>query len=63
MLHANNKGTDQPAQSDQHLCFHCLDSIMPLVSITEISSLYLAAVAVQAGLCLAWLFMLCTEPV
>ena len=32
----------------------CLDSIIPLVSISEISSLYLASVAAQAGLCLAW---------
>ena len=40
------------AQSDQHLCFRCLDSIIPLVSITEISSLYLASVAAQAGLSL-----------
>ena len=27
------------AQSDQHLCFRCLDSIMPLVSISEFSRL------------------------
>ena len=27
------------AQSDQHLCFRCLDSIIPLVSISEILSL------------------------
>ena len=33
----------------------CLDSIMPLVSIPEISSLYLASVTVQAGLSLPWL--------
>ena len=42
------------AQSDQHLVVRCLDSIIPLVSISEISSLYLAAVAEQAGLCLTW---------
>ena len=30
----------------------CLDSIIPLVSISEISSLYLASLAAQAGLCL-----------
>ena len=40
------------AQSDQRLCFHCLDSVILLVSISEISSLYLTAVAAQAGLCL-----------
>ena len=55
MPYTNNKGADQPA----HPCslisafvVHCLDSIVPLVSIPEISSLYLASVAVQAGLCL-----------
>ena len=32
----------------------CLDSIIPLVSISEISSLFLASVAAQAGLCLTW---------
>ena len=32
----------------------CLDSIIPLVSITEISSLYLDSVAAQGGFCLSW---------
>ena len=32
----------------------CLNSIIPLVSISEISSLYLVSVAAQAGLCLTW---------
>ena len=32
----------------------CLDSIMPAVSISKISSLYLAPVADQFGLCLTW---------
>ena len=41
------------AQSDQRLCFHCLDSIMSLDSIAEISRTYLASVAAQASLCLA----------
>ena len=40
------------AQSDQHLCFRCLDSIIPLVSISEIPSLCLASVAAQACLSL-----------
>ena len=57
MPYVNNKGTDQPV----HLCnlisvfvVHCLDSIIPLVSTSEISSLYLASVAAQAGLSLPW---------
>ena len=33
----------------------CLDSIIPLVSIPEISSLYLASVAAQANFNLPWL--------
>ena len=32
----------------------CLDSILPLVSISKISSLYLASLAARAGLCLTW---------
>ena len=43
ILHANNKDADR-----------CLDSIIPLVSISKISSLYLASVAAQAGLSLPW---------
>ena len=57
MQYANNKGADQPAHprsliSTFVVC--CLDSIIPLVSISEISSLYLASVAAQAGLSLPW---------
>ena len=43
------------AQSDQAFVVHCLDSIIPLVFISKISSFYLASVAAQAGLCLMWL--------
>ena len=57
MPYANNKGADQPA----HPCslisafvVRCLDSIIPLVSISEISSLCLASVAAQACLSLRW---------
>ena len=46
---------------EQHPCslistfvFCCLDSIIPLVSISKISSLYIASLAVQAGLSLTW---------
>ena len=57
MPYANNRGADQPA----HLCslistfvVRCLDSIISLVSISEISSLNLASVGEQASLSLTW---------
>ena len=52
MQHANNKGADQPAHPRSLIStfvVRCLDSIIPLVSISEISSLCLASVAAQAG--------------
>ena len=57
MPYANNKVADQPAHPRSLISafvVRCLDSIIPLVSISEISSLYLASVAAQAGLCLTW---------
>ena len=57
MPYANNKGADQPAHPRSLISafvIRCLDSIISLVSISEISSLYLASVATQAGLCLTW---------
>ena len=42
------------AQSDQQLFVRCLNSIISLDSIDEISRLYLASEAAQAGLCVAW---------
>ena len=57
MPYANNKGADQPA----HPCslistfvVRYLDSMISLVSVSEISSLYIASVAAQAGLSLPW---------
>ena len=41
-------------QSDQRLCCYLPSSIIPLISISEISSLYLSSVAEQAGLSLSW---------
>ena len=55
MLYANNKGADQPAHPRiliSTFVVRCLDSIIPLVCISEISSVCLASVAVQAGLSL-----------
>ena len=52
MPYVNNKGADQPA----HPCslisafvLHCLDSIMYILAISTISSLYRASVAEQTG--------------
>ena len=42
------------AQSDQRLCFRCLDSIIPILAIFKISRLQLVSVAEQAGLSLTW---------
>ena len=61
MPYANNKGADQPACLGSLIItfvVHCLDSIISLVSICTISSLYIAShslsVSTQAGLCLTW---------
>ena len=55
--YANNKGADQPAHSRRLISafvIRCLDSIISLDSIGEISRPQLASVASQTGLCLAW---------
>ena len=55
MSYANNKGADQPAYPRSLISafvFCCLDSVMSLVSVTNISSLMLASVAEQASLSL-----------
>ena len=57
MSYANDKGADEPAHPLSLISafvVRCLDSIISLDSIAEISRLYLASVAAQAGLCLAW---------
>ena len=57
MPYANNKCGDQPAHPRSLISafvVRCLDSIIPLVSISEISSSYLVSVAKQAGLSLPW---------
>ena len=55
MPYANNKGADQAAHRRSLISafvFPCLDSIIPLVPISRISSLYLASVAAYTGLSL-----------
>ena len=59
MPYANNKGADQPAHPRSLISafvVRCLDSIIPLVSISEISNLYMKvpSAGVQAGLCVTW---------
>ena len=53
MLYANNKCADQRSLISAFVVC-CLDSVIPLVSISEISSLCLASVAAQAGSSLPW---------
>ena len=53
MPYANNKGADQPARMRSLISafvVRCLDSIISLVSISDISSLQLVSVAQQVGL-------------
>ena len=57
MEYANNKGADQPAHTRSLISafvIRCLDSMIPLVSISKILSIYLASVAAQPGLGLTW---------
>ena len=55
-----NKGTDQVCRllgirtADQCPCFCYIDSTIPLIPKSEISSLLPSSVAVQPGLCLTW---------
>ena len=57
MPYANNKGADQSAHPRNQISafvVRCLDSIIRLVSISEISRLQTVSVAVQASLSLTW---------
>ena len=52
-----NKDADQlrgNREADQRLCFRHLDSTIPLLSKSKISSLWLSSVAAQPGLCQTW---------
>ena len=52
-----NKDADQlrgDREADQRLCFRHMDSAIPLLSKSEILSLWLSSVAVQLGLCGTW---------
>ena len=57
MPYANSRGADQPAHPRSLISafvVRCLDSIIPLLAIAEISRLQLVSVAEQAGLSLTW---------
>ena len=52
-----NKDADQlhgNREADQRLCFRYMDSTIPLLSKSKISSFYSSSVAVQPGLCGTW---------
>ena len=52
-----NRDADQlrgNREADQRLCFRYIDSTIPHLFKSEISSLYLSSVAVQPGLCRTW---------
>ena len=52
-----NKDADQlrgNREADQRLCFRYTDSTIPLLSKSEISSLYPSSLIVQPGLCRTW---------
>ena len=56
MPYANNKGADQPGNPRRLInafIVRCLDSIMPLIAVEEISTLARIE-AEQAGLSLTW---------
>ena len=57
MPYANNKGPDQlahPRSLISAFFVHCLDSMIPLLTIVEISRPKLVSVVEQAGLSLTW---------
>ena len=52
-----NKDVDQLRgnhEADQRLCFRYMDSTIPLLSKSKISSLWPSSVTVQASLCETW---------
>ena len=56
MPYVNNKGSDHNVHPHSLVsnCFHCFDSIIPIVAKPKDSSLSLVSVAEQAGLSLTW---------
>ena len=53
-----NKDADQlrgNREADQRLCFRYIDSTIPLLAKSEISSLKPSSVTLQTGLCRTWL--------
>ena len=54
MLYAINKDADQPAHL-QVFVVCCLESIIPILTVSKISRLQLVSVVEQTGLCHTWL--------
>ena len=57
MAYANNKGADQPAQPRSLFSTflgHCLDNMICILAISDVSRFYLVSAAEQAGLNLTW---------
>ena len=57
MAYGNNKGADQPAHLRSLIStfvVRCLDSVICIVAISNVSRFYLASVAEQAGLNPTW---------
>ena len=57
MLYANNKGADKPAHPHSLIgafVVRCLNNMIPLVSISEISGLCVTSVVVRTSLCPTW---------
>ena len=52
--HMLNKKTQVNCEADQGLCLHSIDSTMPLLSKSKISSLWQSSRAIQPGLCQTW---------
>ena len=53
-LISNTGSACASAEYDQRFCFRCLDSIIPLLAVVEISRPKLVSVAEQACLSLNW---------
>ena len=54
MIWANSDQLRSYRKADQCLCFHYIDSTIPLLTIYKISNLWPSCVALEPGLCGTW---------